>query len=133
MYGIVLLGQYSDFLNSSPRIPAAGYPLLNIMLSMKSLRVSRITPKVLVGAKVRASPVRFQASDQTEVAARKVLKGSCIVEIAGKKTITTAMSPVANSNASLQNYMEHASEHFANMELPLGGRQLPDDALMTWL
>ena len=82
-------------------------------ISLLSVRRASHRPSTVVG---------FRASDQPDApvsSGRKILKGSCIVEIVGKKSITTPMNPAPD--ASLQQYMEHASEHFANMQLPLGG------------
>ena len=90
--------------------------------SVANFRASGCRLPSLGAGRGSSTLARYRASEQPEaVVPRRILKGPCVVEIVGRKSIKTPMNPSLNSEASLQNYMEHASEHFANMQLPLGG------------
>ena len=94
------------------------------MFSLKPSRLGHYGPTSVI-ARPRLQPVRFQpdAKPNSDKSGRKVLTGPCVIEIAGKKAASTKFTATAStSSASLQDYMANAADHFAAIQLPLGGK-----------
>ncbi|GAX75869.1 hypothetical protein CEUSTIGMA_g3312.t1 [Chlamydomonas eustigma] len=52
----------------------------------------------------------------------KVLSGPCVIKMTAEGSSQCSVSPQNDSKTNLQEYMSHAAENFANIELPMGGK-----------